>query len=267
MKKTLSIFFISALLLCSSALATPPAQPTENQNADYLANRPTANKTDPLEGFNRLMFHVHDTFDEYFFKPLTRFYNNAMPAPLYSSINYFYLNMGNINAVANDILQFNFYQATSDSWRLAINSTAGLGGFFDPATSLGLSNNPQDFGLTLAKWGWKNSTYLFLPIYGPRTLRDTVAIMPDNYMSIYPYINSMRASNSLYGLSLVNTRAQLLKMQEVYSQVSIEPYVFMRNAYLQRRDYLINRTTEMDSPTIAKNVKNAESNDVYYLNE
>jgi phospholipid-binding lipoprotein MlaA len=116
----------------------------------------------------------------------------------------------------------------------------GILGIFYVAREMGFETRHQDFGLTLAHWGYKNSTYIVLPLLGPRTIRDTMAFPVDYYLSIYPHISNDTVLYSLYGLSLIDARAKLLKIQDALESASIDKYVFMRNAYLQRRRYLVN---------------------------
>jgi len=210
---------------------------------------------DPLIGYNRFMFKVNEKLDTYAGKPIARLYNKIIPRPLNNIISRFYSNIDNVPTIGNDLLQANFYQATSDSWRLLINSTVGIGGAFDVAASTGLQPNYEDFGLTLAQWGWKNSTYFVLPVLGPSTLRDAGGRYVTYQMSIYPYISPSLLRESLYITGLVNDRAQLLQLQALFDQAAIDPYIFTRSAYLQRRAYLIKRNKELDNPYTAKEMK------------
>ncbi len=211
-------------------------------------------KQDPYEGFNRIMYHFNDFLDRAILKPIATFYNNIVPKPLNKGIKNFFSNIDTIPTVANDVLQGNFYQATSDGWRLVINSTIGIVGFFDPATSMGLEPNKEDFGLTLAQWGYTNSSYLVLPFFGPSTPRDTIGLPVDYYaFSIYPHIHPLRDRYALYGLGIVARRADLLSFQNVMEQAAVDKYVFLRDAYLQRRAYLIQRNKELGDPYLEKN--------------
>lgn len=195
---------------------------------------------DPYEGFNRPMFSFNDKLDTYVLKPVATVYNAIMPRPLNQGIHNFFNNLDMLPTIANDILQLHFFQMTSDLWRLGVNTTVGVGGLFDVATRIGLKYRPNDFGLTLATWGWRNSNYLVLPFFGPYTVRDTFKIPVDYYaFSIYPYINSNTISYSLYALSIVDRRAQLLQYQPLFEVAAIDRYVFIRNAYMQSRAYQI----------------------------
>ena len=157
-----------------------------------------------------------------------------------------YNNLSTLPTIGNDILQTNFHQAVMDTSRFLINSTLGIFGLFDIATMVGIPNNAEDMGLTFARWGWGSSTFVVLPFFGPSTIRDALGRPIDYYMTVYPYMNNVRYRNSLYAMGVVNTRANLLELQGVISQAALDPYVFERNAYLQRRNYLIQRNADLD---------------------
>ena len=229
--------------------APAPAETTDQTQvtADEQSNAPaqTASEEqpeikDPFEKFNRAMFWFNDKLDTYILKPVATFYNTIMPRPLNEGVHNFFLNVGNLPNIANDILQFNFYQMANDMWRFGVNTTIGIGGLFDVGSRIGLNPYVNDFGLTLAMWGYKNSNYLVLPFFGPYTVRDGIGIPVDYYVfSIYPHIHPQRTRYVVYGLGVIDRRAQLLQFQEVLEEASIDKYVFTRNAYLQRRAYQI----------------------------
>jgi len=124
---------------------------------------------DPLERFNRVMFTFNDNLDFYLIKPVAELYNAVLPKPLNKGIHNFFNNLGEIPTIANDLLQLNLYQMTKDICRLGINTTMGIGGLFDIATRMHLPYFQNDFGLTLARWGYKDSSYLVLPVLGSNT--------------------------------------------------------------------------------------------------
>jgi phospholipid-binding lipoprotein MlaA len=163
-------------------------------------------------------------------------YKTILPWPITKGISNFFSNLEQVPTIINDLLQGEFYDATSDTWRLLINTTVGIAGFVDVASRINLPAHHQDFGLTLAKWGYASSAYLVVPILGPRTVS-----WPINYgvFSVYPYINDVAWRNGLTWGSFINARAQLLDFDQAIKQASFDPYIFQRNAYLQRRNYLI----------------------------
>jgi phospholipid-binding lipoprotein MlaA len=217
---------------------------------------------DPYESFNRVIFNMNEFIDRAALKPLATLYKNIMPKPLSKGVSNFFANFYTIPTVMNDLLQGNFYQTTSDAWRFTINSTIGVLGFFDVASSMGLEPNTEDFGLTLAQWGYKNSNYLVLPIFGPSTVRDGVFGLPIySFMTPYAYI-PMDVSYSIYALDITSRRAEMLNYQGVLDQVMLDKYSFLRDAYLQRRAYQIQRNTELGNPYIEKNSEVIEKNQV-----
>lgn len=196
--------------------------------------------SDPLESFNRGTFAFNDKVDQLITKPIATLYNKIMPKPLNIGIHNVYSNLNQVPTIVNDILQFKFYQTANDTWRFFVNSTIGVGGLFDVGTRIGLPHYINDFGLTLANYGWTHSTYIVLPLFGPSTIRDTIEIPVDYYaFSIYPYIEPTRLEWGVYLLGVVDRRAQLLKLENVLNEAIFDRYTFVRDAYLQRRTYQI----------------------------
>lgn len=231
---------------------------TDAVNTDEL-NQAEAGTTDPYERFNRVMFQFNEVADRLVLKPVATLYMKIIPKPLSKGLSNFYNNIDTVPTVANDFLQANFYQGTSDAWRLVINSTVGIVGFFDVATNMGLEPNKEDFGLTLAQWGYRKSNYLVLPFLGPGTVRDQIG-WPINYyfLTIYPYIYPVETRNQLYFSGLVVKRAELLRYQNVLAEASLDDYAFIRNAYLQRRAYQLERNAELNDPYLEKNKPSSE---------
>ncbi len=218
------------------------------------ANTNNTNHNDPYERFNRVMFQFNYVFDTLILKPGATLYIKLVPKPLSRGISHFYNNIDTIPTVVNDVLQANFYQATSDTWRLAINSTIGLLGFFDFASDMGLEPNKEDFGLTLAQWGYRNSNYLVLPFLGSGTTRDQISwLLNYQFFTIYPYIYPIATRYQLYFAGVGVRRAELLHYQNVLEQASLDDYTFIRDAYMQRRAYQIERNAELNDPYLEKN--------------
>ena len=200
---------------------------------------------DPLEPWNREMFRFNYHFDKAVLKPVAELYNKIIPKPLNQGIHNFFLNINQLPTIANDILQLRIRQATNDIWRFTINTTVGIGGLFDVASRIQLKSQTNDFGLTLARWGYTDSAYLVLPFFGVMTIRDGIGMPVDYYaFSIYPHINDEDLRNGLYLLSLIDKRAQLLNYQSVMEEAAVDQYVFTRNAYLQRREYLLKQLAD-----------------------
>ncbi len=220
--------------------ATPP--PPASTNGDRAsADRPGLDTSnDPSENFNRAVFAFNEKVDMYFMKPVGTFYNQVIPKPLNMGIHNFFRNIDTIPTIVNDLLQLNIYQMANDLWRFGVNTTVGIVGLFDIATRINLPYYQNDFGLTMAAYGYEDSTYLVLPFWGSRTWRDALG-MPVDYFafSVYPYIYPERDRYALYGMSAVDARAQALKYQDLLEEAAIDKYVFMRDAYMQRRAHQI----------------------------
>ncbi len=191
---------------------------------------------DPLEPLNRKIFTFNIAVDRAIFRPVARAYEKVVPAPVCCGIGNFFDNLDDLTNIANNVLQFKLLDAWSDLWRFGLNTTFGLLGLFDVATCAGLPKHHQDFGLTLARYGFVNSSYLMIPIFGPSTLRDTIGWAVDwRYLSVWGYIEPKTLRYSLYGLRLIHKRACLLPADKLIDD-ALDPYIFVRDAYLQKRD-------------------------------
>lgn len=205
------------------------------------------NPADPLEGYNRVMYKVNKGVDKAFIKPFAHIYANALPKPIRTGVHNFFQNLRTIPTVLNDLLQADFKCASNDMARLIINTTLGIGGILDVAATAGLEPRYVDFGLTLAHWGYRESTYLVLPFFGPSTIRDGVGLGVTYYMSVWPYITRIRSHhhkavglrNGLFILNIIDTRAGLLDTESIIDTAAVDEYIFIRDAYLQNRKYEI----------------------------
>lgn len=256
-KANLLVLLLCGLAACGSAYAAATTTMTDKETGIVYTKTTSTIKTtnstqplnfnnpqDPYENYNRHAYKLNDTLDKIAFKPIATFYQKFFPAPVTKGVSNFFSNLNLVPTIISDALQANPHAMLSDTWRLAINSTVGVGGLFDVASYMDLPPHSEDLGLTFAKWGWHSSAYVVLPILGPSTVRDA-ASLPIDYeiFSVYPYIQNVALRNSLLGLNFVNKRAELLKFDDVMQQAALDPYVFLRNAYLQRRDYLMEQNT------------------------
>lgn len=199
-----------------------------------------ADERDPWEPFNRSMYSFNETLDEYVAKPLARGYQTITPAPVDRGITRFFANLGDVQIGLNNLLQFKFSEALSDVGRFGINSTLGILGFMDVATGMGLEKHEEDFGQTLGKWGFSSGPYLVLPVIGPSSFRDATGFAADWVVNpIYTQIDSATISWSLYGIRYVDRRADLLKASRILETAALDPYSFVRDSYMQRREHLI----------------------------
>ncbi|MEQ9069142.1 MAG: VacJ family lipoprotein, partial [Gimesia chilikensis] len=193
--------------------------------------------TDPWETVNRDVFFVNEQLDAAALKPIARSYQSLVPRPAQQGIQNFFSNINDVNVLVNDLLQFRLADAATDTGRLLINSTLGLGGLLDVASRFGLQKNEEDFGQTLASWNVASGPYLVLPIFGPTTLRDSVGLVVDTSLNPLNLVNDSTARLTGYAVDEIDYRARLLPLDEL---VVGDRYLFLREAYLQRRAYLIN---------------------------
>lgn len=199
-----------------------------------------SNPADPYESFNRKIYKFNVAVDATLLKPPARLYKAVIPGPVKKGVDNFYTNIHMLPAVANDLLQTEWKHSIRDSWRFAINSTLGIGGIFDVATGMGLPEHYNDLGLTFARWGDKQSPYLMVPLLGPSTIRDAMGSTFDYSIFMpYPYLNDYALMYSLLGVRYVDLRAQLLDTEKLMAE-ALDPYAFMRDAYLQSRNFQIN---------------------------
>lgn len=202
-----------------------------------------ANK-DPLEGVNRAVYKFNDVTDKAVFKPVATAYKAVTPSPIRTGFNNFFTNLGSITTVLNDLLQFKFAHAFTDAGRFVINSTFGLAGFIDVAGKDNIALRKEDFGQTLGFWGVGNGAYLVLPFLGPSTLRDTTGLVVDTTTTDpihYTHnIGEIRLHNQLRLGQFIDKRTELLDASDLVDEASLDPYAFMRDAYLQRRENQVN---------------------------
>jgi phospholipid-binding lipoprotein MlaA len=194
-------------------------------------------KPDPRDQFervNRSVYRFNVTMDKAIVRPVAVQYRKLVPAAVRTGLSNFFVNLGTPDVIVNELLQARFQDSVHDTIRLAVNTVFGLG-FFDPASKAGLIRHQQDFGLTLAHWGVKPGPYLMLPVLGPSTLRDTVGMVPDEYAAPRHYLK-WYDDYSLYLLEYLGIRTDLLDSDSVLD-TTYDPYAFVRNAYLQHRDY------------------------------
>jgi phospholipid-binding lipoprotein MlaA len=199
------------------------------------------NPHDPYEGFNRAMFAVNEGLDMVLFKPIAQGYDAALPLPAQAGISSFFDNLLEIQNALNNLLQGKGGDAAIDLGRLLVNSTVGIFGLFDVASELGLEHHREDFGQTLAVWGWADSDFLFWPGLGPRTVRDTGGWVVDIYTdpTWATKYKSVATRNSLVGLRFVDLRASLLPTDKLVDEAALDKYAYVRDGYLQRRRNLI----------------------------
>jgi phospholipid-binding lipoprotein MlaA len=208
-----------------------------------------ANNSDPLEGFNRGVYKFNRTVDGMYIKPTSYIYKNIVPEAVRSYVGNFLHNIGEVPTTANSLLQGNAKGVGNGVMRLALNSTLGIFGFFDVATPIGFPREQQDFGKTLAKWGYKESPYLVIPILGPSTVRDGIGLVGNTFMSV-PYYWAPKWRNRHLFVSTIQKRSDLEGLEKVVEAAGVDEYTLVRNSYLQRRNYEIGKNNGSGSPDI-----------------
>jgi phospholipid-binding lipoprotein MlaA len=208
--------------------------PIHSQNLSF-------SQQDPFEKINRNTNDFNLAFDATCLRPPARLYQAVIPAPVRAGINNMFTNVHLITSMANDLLQGDWSYTVKDFWRFFINSSIGVAGFFDVAANPKTFNLPphtNDLGLTFAKWGNPTSPYLVLPFLGPSTIRDGISIAFDYAIfSPYPFMTAVYFY-PVFGIRYVDLRSQLSDQEALLKQ-SLDQYTFIRNAYLQHRQYVI----------------------------
>lgn len=199
------------------------------------APQPTHPSYDPWEPFNRDMYQFNDSLDRHVMKPVADAYVSITPAPARRSIRNFFDNAAYPNVVVNDLLQGEFRQGMNDTTRFLVNSTLGIGGLLNLAPR-GTAN---DTGITLARWGAPAGPYLVLPFMGPYTTRDTPDIPVSLVTNALFYISNSAITIPLTVLDAISYRASQRQAIAMVQQSALDPYLFVREAYLQRRNFLI----------------------------
>lgn len=194
-------------------------------------------EVDPWQKDNRGAFEVNDKLDKSIVLPLAILYTKVTPSAVRSGISNFFSNLNYPGVIVNSFLQGKIAQGLDDVWRFFINSTLGVGGIFDPASSMGLENHEEDFGQTLGVWGADVGPYIVLPLLGPSSGRDVPGLIADMFTNLLTYIEGA-AFLPLMVLDKIDKRAALIPASNI-AEKAFSPYLFVRDAYLSRRVYLI----------------------------
>ncbi len=199
------------------------------------------NPRDPYESFNRKVYSFNDGVDKAVLKPAAKGYIAVVPAFARRGVTNFFNNLGMLVTTFNDALQLKGTKVPVDFARFTTNIVFGLGGLIDVASELKIENRNEDFGQTLGYWGTKSGPYVVLPFFGPSSLRDGTGIAVDFVVSPFVYVTEDEAAVrwGLFGLDLIDSRANLLSAEKFLDQAALDRYSFLRDSYLQRREYLI----------------------------
>lgn len=219
---------LAVLLLCGCATLPPNTQRSPR---------------DPWERMNRATYRFNDVVDKKVYRPVARGYQRATPQFLQTGVRNFFSNIDYPLVMLNDLLQGQLRGFANDTGRFVLNSTVGIGGIFDPATAAGLDRNERDLGQTLGKWGVPSGPYVVIPFLGPSDVRDGLGRFAEAYAAPRYWIYHQRLINAseyygTYLLYLIDYRVQLLSLNQLLDS-SYDPYAFMRNTYLQRRDHKV----------------------------
>jgi len=193
---------------------------------------------DRFERANRAIFRFNRTADRFILKPVASGYHSITPDPLERSISRFFDNLSSPIVIVSDLLQGKFKQAGADTGRFLLNSTVGVLGFLDVARHVGLDRHEEDLGQTLGKWGLQQGPYFVVPIFGPFTLRDGFGRIMELPLELLSHYDNDSARQKLILLFYVDKRMRLLAADEALAD-AFDPYIFLRDAYLQRRRYLV----------------------------
>ena len=216
------------------ALALAGCASSVNAQADDTT-RVTAADTDPFESYNRSMYSFNTALDDALLKPVATLYRDVTPAVARAGVNNFFSNLGDAWSFVNNLAQARGEGAYNSMVRFSINTVFGLGGLFDVASEIGVQRSPQDFGLTLGRWGVPSGPYLVLPLLGPSTVRDSVALPVDWEGNLLMQISDVGARNSLVTLGFVDKRTRLLQAGDMLDAVALDKYSLTRDVFLQLR--------------------------------
>jgi phospholipid-binding lipoprotein MlaA len=203
---------------------------------------------DPWERLNRTTYKVNDKLDKAVLRPIVHGYAKVIPSVVRTGISNFFDNLGYPIVVVNDLLQARFTLFAKDTGRLLMNTTLGIGGLLDPASQAGLQKNDNDFGLTFGYWGIAKGPYFVIPFLGPSDVRDGLGRIPNSYLSPQNYVHDDAIEYSVWVVELLDARYRLVSSEQ-YLDSAYDPYLFMKNAYLQRRDFLLSNAKGGTAPS------------------
>ena len=195
-----------------------------------------ADGRDPWEPMNRSVYNFNEVLDNVAIKPAAKAYTAVLPNPVRTGIHNFVGNLGDVWTLTNTALQLKL-QATAETFmRITVNTVFGLGGVLDVATEMRLEKRKEDFGQTLGYWGVKPGPYVVLPVLGPSTLRDALATPVDMQGDVTQQFNDQATRNLLTVTRVLDVRSGLLESLDVIKAAALDPYSFVRDAYLQKRE-------------------------------
>ncbi len=197
--------------------------------------RSAGQKLDPWESWNRKVFAFNEGLDDYVLKPVATAYSDIVPHPIRLGIDNFFNNVADAWSAINLVLQGRPKQAVQQGFRFAVNTALGFGGLLDIATEAGIERNPQDLGKTFGRWGTGTGAYIVWPLFGPSSVRDSLALPWDRLASPALAFDDGRDKITIYALQTINARSNFLRAGEMLEGIALDKYTFYRDAYLQRR--------------------------------
>ena len=218
-----SVLLLLCLTLLLSACST------------FTGTRSAGQRLDPWESWNRKVFAFNDSLDEHVLKPVATVYSNVVPHPIRLGVDNFFNNVADAWSSINLMLQGRFKLGVMQGFRFAVNSTLGFGGVLDIMTEAGIERNPQDLGQTFGRWGFGTGAYIVWPLFGPSSVRDSLALPWDRLASPALAFDDGRDKVGIYLLQTINARSNFLRAGEMLEGIALDKYTFYRDAYLQRR--------------------------------
>lgn len=202
---------------------------------------------DPWESFNRAIFIGNEGLDGYFLKPITKAYRFLLPSVAQEGVENFFGNYSDIYTALNHLLQGNPGLASKDFMRVVVNTVFGVGGLIDAASPAGLPKHKADFGQTFGVWGIPSGPYVVLPFFGPSSVRDTFGTAADIQTDyLLRFVPDVALRNSITALRVINARSIYYQSGDLFEGAAIDKYTFARDAFIQRRQYLIEQSKAGD---------------------
>jgi phospholipid-binding lipoprotein MlaA len=234
----MKIFRVAALatiVVGASACASRPvksdAPPVAVMGGEDAA---PARVNDPWEDFNRRTYGFNNALDKVVIRPVAVAYDWIVPDQVQASVARFFGNLREPATAVNQALQQRPAKAVRTLGRFVVNSTVGLAGLFDPASRFGMAREQEDFGQTLATWGWRDSRYFVMPLFGPRTVRDTVGMFGDQPLSPIGRVDNTALANSLTALQITDARAGMLQVDGMH-EFALDEYAMVRDMWMRKR--------------------------------
>jgi phospholipid-binding lipoprotein MlaA len=235
---TLTLLVFSVISGCASTSEAVGTRPAATGSAAAASDEPVVTgrlAKDPFERYNRAIFSLNDSIDNAVLKPVANAYRQTVPSPVRGGVANFFNNIEDAWSFVNSTLQLRPRNAIDNGMRVMVNTFFGLGGILDVAGEMGIERHSEDLGKTLGRWGVPAGPYVVFPLYGPTTLRDSFAISFETSNDLLKSITPISARNAAYGLRLVDTRAELLRVTGFLDDAALDRYSFARDAFLQKR--------------------------------